>query len=360
MKKVKLAHILLIVLSVLSLSEAVLAASPPPQPTDGPGGAMYKHREVSSKSYGENEGQYLIYEPSDPKPVTAPIIIFNHGWGGTNPRAYGAWIEHIVRRGNIVVFPMYQEPGKFRYPTEKVTANAINAVKNAFETLKQPGHVKPELDKVALVGHSAGGNISANIAALASASGLPIPRAFMSVQPGKTWGKTDRINIELEDLSKVHASTLILTVVGDRDNTARDIDAKRIFYETTHVPLNNKDFITMVSDEHGSPALIADHFSPTARDADYDLKPENEVASPKFPKLRERLRERFSKKETSEKNQIGPLHYYGLWKLFDGLTDAAFYGKNRKYALGNTPEQRYMGRWSDGKEVKELVVTDRP
>jgi hypothetical protein len=49
-----------------------------------------------------------------------------------------------------------------------------------------------------------------------------------------------------------------------------------------------------------------------------------------------------------------------LWKLFDGLADAAFFGRNREYALGNTPQQRFMGFWSDGTAVKELIVTDRP
>jgi len=46
--------------------------------------------------------------------------------------------------------------------------------------------------------------------------------------------------------------------------------------------------------------------------------------------------------------------------LFDGLSDAAFFGKNREYALGNTAQQRFMGKWSDGVPVKELVVTDKP
>ncbi len=57
---------------------------------------------------------------------------------------------------------------------------------------------------------------------------------------------------------------------------------------------------------------------------------------------------------------VNALDYYGFWKLFDGLCDAAFYGKNRNYALGDTPEQRFMGRWSDGPPVKELTVTDKP
>jgi hypothetical protein len=28
--------------------------------------------------------------------------------------------------------------------------------------------------------------------------------------------------------------------------------------------------------------------------------------------------------------------------------------------LGNTPQQRFMGVWSDGVPVKELKVTDQP
>jgi len=47
---------------------------------------------------------------------------------------------------------------------------------------------------------------------------------------------------------------LLLAVVGDRDMIARDIDAKRIFNETTRIPLADKDFIIVVSDDHGKPA----------------------------------------------------------------------------------------------------------
>jgi hypothetical protein len=61
-----------------------------------------------------------------------------------------------------------------------------------------------------------------------------------------------------------------------------------------------------------------------------------------------------------ETMMVNALDYYGTWKLFDALCDAAFTGKNREYALGNTPQQRFMGLWSDGSPVKELIVTDKP
>jgi len=58
------------------------------------------------------------------------------------------------------------------------------------------------------------------------------------------------------------------------------------------------------------------------------------------------------------KGKTDALDFYGTWKLLDGLLDAAFYGRNRKYALGDTTEQRFMGRWSDGTPVKKLEVLD--
>src|SRR5208283_5123642 len=52
--------------------------------------------------------------------------------------------------------------------------------------------------------------------------------------------------------------------------------------------------------------------------------------------------------------------FYSFWKLFDALTDAAFYGTNREYALGGTPQQTFMGCWSDGTPVNPLISAANP
>ena len=39
------------------------------------------------------------------------------------------------------------------------------------------------------------------------------------------------------------------------------------------------------------------------------------------------------------------MDYFSTWKLFDALTDYAFYGINGEYCPGNTLEQQYMGMW---------------
>ena len=87
---------------------------------------------------------------------------------------------------------------------------------------------------------------------------------------------------------------------------------------------------------------MANHLAPVAPDIAYDT-------SGNGPSSRPALR--------NAGLMLDALDYYGFWKLFDGLSDAAFFGTHREFALGNTPEQRYMGKWSDGTPVKELQVT---
>jgi predicted esterase len=300
----------------LVLATTVFAALifSPSQPTSGPGGSSYTHTGVVTHTYGSGKEQYWIFEPSQPTPQEAPLIVFLHGYGVLDTTPYEAWIEHLVKRGNIVVYPKYQED--LSAFSISYTTNAISAIKNSLIEL-QSGHVTPDISKVAIVGHSAGGMIAANIASLASANGIPSPKALMVIEPGLL------STIPLADITKISNSTLLLSVVGEEDQVAGDAAAKTIYLNTTQISAANKDYIIVRRDDHGTPALRADHGAPT------DIP-------------------------------LDSIDYYGFWKLFDGLTDAAFYGQNRSYALGDNFSQRFMGTWSDGVSVRELYVTDNP
>jgi hypothetical protein len=191
---------------------------------------------------------------------------------------------------------------------------------------------------------------------MASESGLPRVSAVMAVEPGITDAP---INVPLADLNKLPAETLLLAVAGDQDTLVRDYDAKRIYYESTRVPEKNKDFIMLVSDAHGRPALQASHRAPTAHDKSYD-NGEGVGGGPAETTNRVGDGPQSSRRSRLDTMMVNALDFYGTWKLFDALCDAAFYSKNREYALGNTPQQRFMGVWSDGVPVKELKVTDKP
>src|SRR6185437_8388974 len=161
------------------------SATPPPQPLTGPGGKQSAHASVTKNRYGKGGQEYWIFEPDSPKPPSAPVIVFLHGWGGMNPLYYGAWIDHLVKRGNIVIYPRYQ--ASLLTSLKDFTPNTVSAVKDALERLQtEKGHVTPELNKFAAVGHSMGGLLAANLAALAAESKLPHVRALMCVEPGIT------------------------------------------------------------------------------------------------------------------------------------------------------------------------------
>jgi acetyl esterase/lipase len=307
-------------LSLALLGGEALSPTPPKQPETGPGGATYAHAKAVRQQFGKADDQFWVYEPADPKPEKAvPVVIFLHGWSAMSPDPYIRWIEHIVRRGNIAIYPRYQDsiisdPNGF-------TGHAITAIKDALAELQKGEHVRPDLARCATVGHSFGGVLAANVAALAARNGLPGIKAVFVVEPG-----TGGFGNPYADYSLIPAGTLLLSLAAEEDLLVHDKDALRIFREAKSVKKDDKNYILMSTDRHGSPPLSADHFAPVASVLGADA-----------------------------------LDWYGFWKWFDGLTDAAFHGRNREFGLGNTDVQRFMGKWSDGTPVKEpRIIVEEP
>ena len=326
--------VLIILLTAVPLSLAIQKQKPsqPDQPNSGPGGADYQYNGVNVTTYGEGQSQYWIFEPDSKTTQSAPVIVFMHGWGVITPTFYSAWIYHLVKKGNIVIYPRYQQD--LATPSDNFTPNSVKAIKEALKVLESGRHIKPQLDKFAIVGHSVGGLLSVNIASVAASNGLPQPLAVFAVEPGKSRSATDPTGPVLENLTNIPPNTLLLTMAGDQDNWVGDHDARMIIRNTLQIPQENKDFVMMITDKYGYPPITADHFFPLASSivvGNYNLILLTNAQD-----------------------------YYGTWKLFDGLYDAAFYGQNREYALGNTTQQRLMGFWSDGTKIKELNVTDNP
>src|SRR5437762_1304654 len=151
-----------------------------------PGEAESPHGAVRRFEIGQGPRSYWLFEPDQPRPEQAPVVVFLHGWFAVNPGFYGAWIDHLVRNGRIVIFPRYQNdvgtmPADF-------LPNAMAALHDALGVLHVGvGHVRPDPARFALIGHSAGGNLAAQIAALASDphADLPSPRAVISLMPGE-------------------------------------------------------------------------------------------------------------------------------------------------------------------------------
>lgn len=293
--------------------------APPGQPACGPGGSEYAAASVKETMHGSGRTAYWLFEPQTPAPPSAPVVIFLHGFGAEMPDLYRPWLDHLARKGRIVIYPQYQEGVD---PLSSYYNSMVTALHDAFTELGNGTHVRPDLSRVAVFGHSFGGVLAANLAATWDTAGLPRPKAVLCAHPGvgemtpggPLWQASK------EDYTQIDPDTLMLGIAGDEDDVVGSFYANAILTEAP-VLAADKDLILVHADAHGSPKLPADHGAPTSG---------------------------------------GPLtnafDWYGYWKWGDALTDAAFFGTDREFALGDTPEQRFMGRWSDGVAVLEPDV----
>jgi hypothetical protein len=297
----------------------------PAQPMTGPGGAEVAFDRVVGAHFGPEEQGYYLYEPADPHPGTSlattgpfPVVLFLGGGCSPGsdpcyselPADVQAWLDHLTQRGTIVIYPIVR--------ADHAQEDMAAAMREAMAELGTGSHVRADWTRFAVFGYSLGGWLAPVYAATAAAEGVPVPQAIFSTvayDPGTT-----------PDLSAIPASTHVVVLVGDADHLESDRGARRIWAALTTVPADHRAFVRLVSDFHGVPILSADHPVPG----------------------------------TAVYATLNALDWYGTWRLGDALMSCSFAGHDCEYAFGNTPEQRFMGYWSDGVPVAELEVIAEP
>jgi len=291
----------------------------------------YPHRSIRRVEIGSGSRSYWLFEPADPAPESAPVVVFLHGWIAVNPGAYGAWIDHLTRRGHVVIFPRYHADWTTR-PVEFLP-NAVAAVREGLDVLRTaPEHVRPDGHRFALIGHSAGGNLAALMAAVAEEQGLPDPKAVIVIMPGEVKPLPE------PSLARIPAGCQLVVVAGDHDIVVGDSRARQIFAESTAVPASHKRYVLYRTDRHGSPPLVADHTAPTAALAAFDT---GEGPLRAFQMSR---------------GQVNALDRFGLWRLADVTLEAGFAGRTLDEATDRGALFRDLGRWSDGTAVAGPLV----
>jgi len=287
--------------------------APPAQPTQGPGGSQRRYAAVRTIQVGGSPGNVTIFEPAKPTPVRAPVVVFTQGVG---PDDYQGWIDHLVARGNMVIFQ--NQPFDTVDLAERRNG-PVAGLRAAMRALAQPGHVTPRWDQLVVVGHSVGGNMAAQLAADTGPAHLPRPRALFVLQPRL------EDHASLRVLAGIPASSLALVLAADHDDRVGQQGPKALWAALGHIPAANKDYVLVRSDQHGTPALVADHFLSLSGSG----------------------------------NPPDALDFYGPWKLLDALQACATRRQRQdcQVALGGTAEQRFMGRWSDGAPVTPLQVS---
>jgi hypothetical protein len=107
------------------------------------------------------------------------------------------------------------------------------------------------------------------------------------------------------------------------------------------VPTSHKNLVRQFADSHGTPAITATHYEPGAQDAANSIYNDGEVNAVTI---------------LSTLSAPDAVDFYCYWKLWDALVDCALNGNNCDVAFGDTPQQRFMGNWSDGTPLTPLLI----
>jgi acetyl esterase/lipase len=345
-----------VLLVVASLSDG-WAASPPGQPEKGPGGRGEIGGSITRHFVGQPYDQAYLFHGEEAGKQKRPVVIFLHGWGANNPLVYGGWIEHLVRRNWVVLFPRYQEPNRTKM--RDANERALATIRAGLAALKQNEAANADLSQVFVIGHLAGATVGINLAATLE-SGLPPIRLVMLLMPGGAAKDAKDRGVPLKDLGLIPSDTLLLTLIGDREHIASDRTAKRFLREARQVLASHKLALRSASDDYGFPVLSATLASPASPKADYDA-PKIAPVPPLSP-LRQRWTAELSL--TGEQtvlaaqianNGTDTLDYHAYWKSFDLAFEAAMTQKDFS-RLRTNPALTDMGRWSDGWPVKRLGI----
>lgn len=337
--------IILILLLPIGVCYAITKPSGPIQPSKGFGGKEYPHSLVKSVRIGIQSEQYHIFTPASPTPKSAGMVIFFHDRMTMDPKYYMGWIRHLCLKGWIVVYPKYQGSGD---PDKRYFLNAVTDIKDAMKVIFENGKIELNREKIAIIGHGEGCVIGANIAATSRYFGIPHPKALLFAMPSKKF-------LDLKDLSGIKPGTKMLVIVGDKvDNEIKDT-AREIFYSADRIKSRDKNYLTFLSDFHGSPPLVADRDAPLASEIPVF---ERLVHKRKY-ELVKTLRDKYHARSLRTQS-IDGMDWLGTFRLFDAMSTYVFEGKHQEHSFGNTPQQRFMGYWSNGKRLRGLLSSERP
>ena len=186
--------------------------------------------------------QSTIIRPDVDRPL--PVVVFLHGWGAPDPAFYRPWLEHLARGGSAVVYPRYQD--SFVAPPRQAIGNVLAALRIAFA---EPGL---RADALVLAGHSAGGALAADYAALASTADLPAPRAIFSVYPGRTLPRVPRGLPEIPP-RLIPAGTRIEALASRNDGIVGTATARAIVRGATRADARVVLVDDPAADDHQAP-----------------------------------------------------------------------------------------------------------
>ena len=223
----------------------------------GGGAAVSTRPTVEGLQTQSAKGAWIFRPAGTPK----RLVIFFHGQGDATeatPVNHRPWIDHLVQKGAVVVYPRYEQVYR-----PAILDPAVAGVRQASARLDLKG-----LPVLAL-GYSRGAALAVEYAAVAARQRVPVPDAIESVNP-VPYGETSRP----VDLSPVRPRTVMAVIVSEKDPHAADgaelllLRLRRVGFPGSQVELNIAHSKGLFTADHlgplsSSPAARAAYWAPT-------------------------------------------------------------------------------------------------
>ena len=219
-----------------------------------------------------------IYTPSVPKSNTPDVIVYLHGFGLTNPDRYAGHIEHLVRQGNVVLYPQMQEGsceifnGKLRGWLVQLSRRSSPArwVKRTGEVVSDAISALPSVGKIFLYGHSMGGAFAMMWGSLntvhpveAAVVASPQPAGFGSIPDFVTTIFFFRFGEDINVPEAAPSTAFPIAVIHGNDDTIASVEDILPSYQL--LGSASKAWYQAQTDKHGHPPLKADHAQALAK-----------------------------------------------------------------------------------------------
>lgn len=254
----------------LSSPGVAQAVTPPEQASTGYGSTQF-YLSPSYRVYtlgNARDGSRLWYYVPDQlkNGLTAPVVVYLHGWTAYLPEYYIGQIEHLVKQGYIVLFPQYQKPGlKGIFSDVDQTLFLDRAIKAVDEALVILDPIAEQEDLV--IGcHSAGCLITYcwNGAGGAPARALVLTNGSLESDDSIP---DDVPIVVLEWRPYAEAITVpLFFLTGEEDPL--NVDSLLGYDAAINAPV--KGVYMAVTDDYGDPDLVADHVAPLASKGNVD------------------------------------------------------------------------------------------
>jgi len=296
----------ILALSLILPAMAPLAgfqATPPPLPTPYGGQPgpyqvskirLDHHIPANISKYllpdNNNQSWYtFLYLPRVKSSQQVPLVIYAHGYTGTNPADYENSLYQLASRGSAVIFVQYvtevQLSGALAEPadTNFTRSNAMyirylmewDGILQAVSFLQgtsssdQTTQIQAVLDPSALdtgyiqvIGHSVGGGMVPYLASKIVEHGWATQQLLLDLET--PWFAAQQPDTGY-NLSLLPASTIVNIAGSQDDHLASPCIGMGLFEQFHRVlPSDNLAYLLVPSDYHGYPRLIATHYLVTS------------------------------------------------------------------------------------------------